>query len=127
VLRRFLFLDNGDAAGYAVLQGDPGGTRVDLVDWAGDEETFSELIRAVIALVKPEQLGTWGTTLPIPFKQRLDQSDFRSDESQPTARREGFIVKALVADETEPWAMGGNRLLDIASWDLRMIQSDAFL
>ena len=127
VLRRFLFLDTGDAAGYAVLQGDPGGTRVNLVDWAGAEETFSELIRVVIALVKPKQLGIWGTTLPIPFKQRLDHSDFRPDVSQPATRREGFIVKALVDNETEPWAMGGNRLLDIASWDLRMIQSDAFM
>jgi GNAT superfamily N-acetyltransferase len=127
VLRRFLFLDTGDAAGYAVLQGHPGDRRVNLVDWAGDEETFSELIRVVIALVKPERLGTWGTTLPIPFKQQLDQSDFGPDESDPNARREGFIVKALVPDETKPWAIGGYRLLDIASWDLRMIESDAFM
>jgi len=127
VLRRFLFLDTGDAAGYAVLQGHPGGRRVNLVDWAGDEATFSELIRIVIALVKPDQLGTWGTTLPMPFKQQLDQSDFGPDEGDPATRREGFIVKALAPDETKPWAIGGYRLLDIASWDLRMIQSDAFM
>ena len=127
VHRRFLFLSAGNDAGYAVLQGDPGGSRVDLVDWTGDEGSFAELLRIAITLIKPEHLGTWAVTVPAPFKQRLDQSGFVPDGRDSLARRKGLIVKALLSNESDKWTIGNHELLDITNWDLRMIQSDALM
>ena len=47
--RRFLFWGAGNAEGFAVFQGDPGATRVNLVDWSGDEATFAKLLNTAIA------------------------------------------------------------------------------
>ena len=127
VHRRFLFLGGSDARAYAVLQAHPGNHLVNLVDWAGDEGAFGELLDIAITGLESKRIGIWGATLPTAFRNRLGESAFEPDDQNPNARREGFIVKALLPTESAPWVMGDRRLLDMSSWDLRMIQSDAFM
>lgn len=126
LLRRFLFLETSHAAGFLVLQGDPGGAQVNLVDWAGDAGSFAKLLEAAIALIKPDHLGIRGVALLEPFLKSLDEAGFVPDERDPMARREGLLVKALQPTGDASWVIGDHQLLDIGHWDLRMIFSDDF-
>lgn len=123
--RRFLFLGAGRVEGYAVFQGRPARPEVQLVDWAGNEETFAELLRVAIALIKPAQMSTWGATLSGAIRTELAQSGFVADERMPQARWQGLLLKALSSGDTDEPIIGNSQMLDLNSWDLRMIHSDA--
>ena len=123
---RFLFLGADDSQGYAVLQGTSGSPAIQLVDWAGEAESFAELLDATISLSKPAQLGTWGATAPPAIRQHLGRAGFVPDRIDSRARRGGLIVRSLSAGEIDDWSIGTRPLLDLDNWDLRMILSDRY-
>ncbi len=122
--RRFFFLGAGNDEAYAVFQGTPGRPGVHMVDWAGDERGFVELLRTAIALINPAQLRTWGATLSGPIRSDLERLGLVADQRTPQARWQGLLFKALSSDDADEPAMGHLPMLDMNSWDLRMIQSD---
>jgi hypothetical protein len=122
--RRFLIL-SGRVEGYAVFQGRPARPEVQLVDWAGDTEAFAELLKVAIALIKPAQMSTWGATLPSPIRTELAQSGFVADERMPQARWQGLLLKTLSSGDADRPIIGNSQMLDLNSWDLRMVLSDA--
>jgi hypothetical protein len=123
--RRFVFLGVGEGEGYAVFQGMPAKPEVQLVDWAGDGETFAELLGVAIELIQPAQLSTWGATLAGSIKTELGQSGFVADERGPQTRWQGLLLNALSSGDTHEPTIGSSKMLDMNSWDLRMIHSDA--
>ncbi len=123
---RFLFYGRDEQAAYFVLHGTAGNPGFHLVDWAGEPESFGELLDATISLGSPAQFSTWGATTPGGVRHHLRRAGFASSGPSPVARRGGFIARALSDDTASDWLLGDCRLLDLENWDLRMIYSDRF-
>ncbi len=125
---RFLYRDGEGLPGYLVLlrarSSRPG--RLGIADWeAVDETVRRELLDAALAAGGFAELVVWSATVEGPTRRLLSERDFRPVDGGQTARGyPGLLLRAIPPDRSlDAWAVGGRRLVDPASWDLRMISS----
>jgi GNAT superfamily N-acetyltransferase len=100
--------------------------RLCIADWeARDEATRMELLDAALACGGFAQLVVWSATVEEPTRRLLEKRGFRPVDGGKTARGyPGLIVRSVLPGRPlAGWAIGGRRLLDRDSWELRMIYS----
>jgi hypothetical protein len=127
---RFLFWDDGRLEGYLVLQATPlpWMPHINLVVWeATAEQAYADLLQAAIELVGNETLFTWSATLGESEQLILSAAGF-TRVVQTITQHPATVLVRPTRDEmlNQEWLVGGRRLLDLGSWDLRMIYSDGF-
>ena len=115
VLHRFLFgrLDHG---------------WVSIADWeAEDDGVRAALLDAALATGRFRRIRTWAASASEPVQSLLRERGFRERPARGIAtRNDGPLVRRLGgAAAQDRWILGGRDVLDIASWDLRMLQSMA--
>lgn len=136
-LSRYRFLYSGTPAvdGYLVLRAPAHGWQgqAEIVDWeAATDEVRRRLLAAAVEWGGFPALTIWCATLPAGSIALLQAHGFRlSRPDRATPRTlvgaHPTVLVRPVRNEALPaadWALGGRRLLDIESWDLRMIYQD---
>lgn len=129
-LRRYRFLTWGDSEidAYLVLGAPLGGPRVCIVDSeAVDPELTCRLLDYAIPAGRFHALWTWAVGTSPHVVAYLRQHGFR-DATGPEARHMGLLVRGTGSDISDPasWTLDGHQLVDAATWDLRMVYSDAY-
>jgi GNAT superfamily N-acetyltransferase len=136
---RFLYWMSGELEGYLVLQAPahrPGGL-VTIVDWeARDTRVLAELLEAALGWGRFDDLIVWTSTLPAEGHALLFDSGFvavATTESIGQAFRTKAVRPTVLVRAVRPgvapardWQVDGRPVLDLASWDLRMVYSDSF-
>jgi GNAT superfamily N-acetyltransferase len=127
---RFLFWREADLEGYLVLSCRPRMKVVSIVDHeATDVEVFSALLQAAVSLGTFDRLHIWTRSLSPPELARLDALGFKPHEQPPgiTHFRRTVLVRPVdLQNHGSEWTLAGRRLLEPASWDLRMIYADDY-
>jgi GNAT superfamily N-acetyltransferase len=128
---RFLYWDDGRLEGYLVLQQyrtvRAAPRVVHILDWeAGDERVRAELLRAAQRRGRFPALVCWSAAVPPAGAQLLQHAGF---EPTDLKNRERGLPTALVRSVTDDlpldqWMVGGRRLQEPGSWDLRMLYQD---
>jgi hypothetical protein len=127
---RFLFWEKSRLEGYLVLQTrfNNDTLRVNIVDWeATSLEARSDLLEAVLCLGNFDALSIWTATLADEVKILLKKSGFKvlSETENVMQYRPTVLVRPVRDDMLKTdWTFEGRRLLDLANWDLCMINSD---
>jgi GNAT superfamily N-acetyltransferase len=127
---RFLFWDGDCLEGYLVLQVYRFGLPrvVNIVDWEGTSSGVrAELLRAAIEWGQFPNLGVWAASLPEDTLTQLQDASFVPFGHGPLARYlPSVLVRAVPEDRrVAELTLGGRRLLDSATWDMRMVYSMA--
>jgi GNAT superfamily N-acetyltransferase len=122
---RFLFWGEPRLEGYLVLQRRIYSDKlwVNILDWEFvDDGVGAELLRAAVDWGGFDKITIWSATLSESAKATLKSNRFKYFASIPTV-----LVKG-VQDQIEnaEWTLKDLRLLDIGSWDLRMVYSDGY-
>jgi GNAT superfamily N-acetyltransferase len=129
---RFLYAGDRELKGYLVLQRfvsnrlDRGWVRI--ADWeAEDERTRATLLDAALGAGRFRHIRTWTAGASEPVRTLLRDRGFRDQATGGIrTRNDGPLVCRLGSAPAEgPWMLGGRDVLDIGSWDLRMLQSMA--
>lgn len=130
-LRRYRFLYCGEdrLEGYIVLQECTSGAAVhnvvNIVDWEASNETAqARLLEGALALAKGRRLVIWSASLPPPTIALLERHTFRFENPPPGPAEPAILVRALRTDQLDKeWKLADWPLLDLKSWDLRMLYS----
>jgi GNAT superfamily N-acetyltransferase len=128
---RFLYYANPQLEGYLVLQEytSPyaGPDAVNIVDWeATSIAVQAALLRAAIDLTVDRELLVWSVSLSQQLTALLHRSGFKVEPppASVTEQRHTLLVRPIRATELDgDWHFAGRRLLDLHSWDLRMLYS----
>jgi GNAT superfamily N-acetyltransferase len=126
---RFLYREGDGLEGYLVLLLARSGRlpgRLCVADWEGrDEAIRMELLDTALACGGFAQLIVWSVTVEEPTRPLLEERGFRPFDGPKTARGyPGLLVRSILPSRPlAGWAIGGRRVLDRDSWDLRMIYS----
>ena len=127
----FLYWAKTRLEGYLVLQEytSPNANHriVNIVDWeATSIVTHAELLRAAIKLAANRGLNIWAVTLPRQITAMLEDSGFKLEQQPRSAEqdRSALLVRPVRDLEIEgSWKFAGQSLLDMKSWDIRMLYS----
>jgi len=129
---RFLFWQDTRFQGYLVLQTPArrSTNAIHIIDWeAACFQARADLLRAAVEWAGTEPLSIWSVSLSRDTLGLLNDAGFRP-EVHSSARggfRPALLVRSLAkATPDLDWVLLGRRLLDPASWDLRMIYSDRY-
>lgn len=129
---RFLFWEDGGLEGYLVLQRKlyKDRVRVNVVDWeATSPQVWADLLRAAIRLGGFDTLTIWSATLSDEAKVLLQGLGFAYfAEKESLSRSSSSVLVRPTRDEMlkADWVIADRRVLDLASWDLRMTYSDSY-
>ena len=127
---RFLFRGEDRLEGYLVLQAVRDGRQrvVNIVDVEGTSAAIrAELLSAAIEWGRFPNVMAWTATMPQDLLVALRTEGFVLSDHGPLGRYMPSVLVRTVRDDqrgTEPM-LGGRRLLDLATWDMRMIYSMA--
>lgn len=94
-----------------------------LTDWEGeDDEVRTGLLETAITWGGFPRIGTWVGALPRSAAALLARIGFTERRDRPTDDFPRHILVRALGDRGDPgsWAVGGRRLLDADSWDVRM-------
>ncbi len=116
---RFVYAVGDHPSAFCVMSSRRTGA-IAIVDWAGDSAAIATLVKATVTGLSHRVVRTWGLGMPQDLGQHLSDVGFRTD---PTERRRGLLVRST-SEGGEPLSDRPTPLLDINSWDLRMIFSD---
>jgi hypothetical protein len=127
---RFLYRERDRLEGYLVLQADRRDPwrGVNVVDWeATTPEIREELLLAAVARGGFSQLTVWTGTLPGDMLPVISRAGFLPVASGSRASSSPTILVWDARRQTpaQDIVLGGRRLLDPASWDMRMVYSMA--
>jgi GNAT superfamily N-acetyltransferase len=127
---RFLLAGDDRLEGYLVLQTYrvTGAGRANVVDWeAANPAVRAALLDAAIDWGRFAGLGAWTMSLPREAEALLAERGFRPVARHPLLRQgTAVLVRAATESPGGPGpSLGGRRLLDAASWDMRMLYSMA--
>ncbi|MGC2460121.1 MAG: GNAT family N-acetyltransferase [Steroidobacteraceae bacterium] len=128
---RFLFWANPRLEGYLVLQECTSAYAVNdvvnVVDWeATSAAVQAELLGAATRLITDRNLVIWSASLSRELTMLLDESGFKVEPAPRTVaqQRHTLLVRPVgAAGLNGDWLLAGRRLLDLDSWDLRMLYS----
>ena len=122
---RFLYAGERALDGYLVLQRYRAGSdaaRVHISDWeAVDTRTRETLLEAAVTWGEFEQLRTWTASLAEGDRKILHRAGFVERPGSSPAGWDRVLVRSLRAAEGAEWALADRPLLDLPSWDLRML------
>jgi hypothetical protein len=133
-LNRYLFVLWRDTTlrGYLSLRKrveapGPARTGFEISDWEAESPDIrAGLLRAALALCAPAELHAWTATLPPDTVRILHDAGFTPGHKvEGVAGSDDWILVQSTAEtpSRSDWSRGGLPLLDLASWDLRMIYS----
>ena len=128
---RFFFFGRNALEGYLVLQ-----TRlyaetphpVRIVDCeATSQAARSALLAAAVEGIENRALEIWTGTHSSGDREALGALGFEKQEvSSVTEHYSSILVRPVLASaQQRPWLFGGRDVLDLASWDVRLLDSDA--
>lgn len=127
---RFLFWKGSRLEGYLILQTkfNNNTLRANIVDWeAANPQARSDLLETALCLGNFDTLSIWTATLPDVVKILLEKNGFKllSEAKSVVKYRPTVLIRPVrdVMLKTD-WIIANHRLLDLANWDLRMINSD---
>lgn len=128
---RFLYWANPNLEGYLVLQDyttDYANQEVvNIVHWeASSLAVRRELLHAAMRLTADRNLVIWSAGLPGTSTALLGDAGFKLEPMPQSAvqPRDALLVRPIRAAELSgDWLFAGQRLLDLNSWDLRMLYS----
>jgi GNAT superfamily N-acetyltransferase len=127
---RFLFWEEDRLEGYLVLQeytSEYSPDVLNIVDWeASNAAILSGLLQAAVSVfAKARRLIIWSATLPPPTIALLQMNGFHSVRHPKAAPSPpAILVRPIHRGQLDgEWMLAGRRLLDLASWDLRMLYS----
>jgi hypothetical protein len=128
---RFLYWTSPRLEGYLVLQeytsDYASNDVVNIVDWeATSVAVQAGLLQAAIDLTADRSLGIWSVSLSRQLIALLERSGFKVEPTPQsvTQQRHTLLVRPIRAAELDgDWLFAGRRLLDLHSWDLRMLYS----
>lgn len=125
---RFLFLEEGELAGYLVLGARRGTWHVHILDWeATNEEVRQYLLEAALSMGKFVHISTWTVSLDDETKSLLDHNGFADTQDPPSPATPHDTVMIRSVDRNVPpdeWILAGRPMLAAENWDLREIYSD---
>jgi hypothetical protein len=127
---RFLFWDGDGLEGYLVLQAYRFGSRrvVNIVDCeAMSLRVRVELLGAVIEWGRFRNLAVWTASLPGDMLRQLQDAGFVPLDQGPLGLHQPSVLVRGVREEhgVAVPTLGDRRLLDAATWDIRMVYSMA--
>jgi GNAT superfamily N-acetyltransferase len=128
---RFLFSEAAAGLdGFLVLQQRPESGEVAVVDWQfNDEQRWLDLLRTLIESGSLDTLSIWSATLPPKLLAGLETLGFRPG-TEPDTRthpaRSLLVTSTRSGVPAAEWTLNGRSLVDLESWDLRMIFSDYY-
>ena len=125
---RFLYWHGRRLEGYLVLRASVRDGRISLVDWEADSvRARAALLEAALEWGRFPLVRAWGATLDAPGRELLDRHGFHPAASlgQARAHTRTVLVRSFGARRPGAWTLAGRRLLHLASWDLRLLYSDA--
>jgi GNAT superfamily N-acetyltransferase len=121
----FIYVSGEFLEGYLVLHQSLDFARnlVQVVDFEAErEEVGDELIEALCEFGAFPELRAWSAAMPRAAAEALYRNAF-VDQSDG-AFQKSILVRSLLDDELSgPWMLGGRRIDEAASWDMRMIYS----
>jgi hypothetical protein len=128
---RFLFWEKTHLEGYLVLQeytSEYADKEVlNIVDWeASNVAIQAELLQAAMKLSANRRCVIWSISLPRSTITVLEKAGFRLEPEPQSATqpRRSLLVRHVRDEELDrDWLFAGERLLDIKTWDLRMLYS----
>lgn len=128
---RFLFWAKTRLEGYLVLQeytsAHANKEVVNIVDWeATSVAVQTELLQAAMNLTADRRLIIWSVSLPRQTTAVLDEAGFKLErQPQRVAQpRRALLARPIRNEELDgDWLFAGQPLLDMKSWDLRMLYS----
>jgi GNAT superfamily N-acetyltransferase len=127
----FLYADTAQLDGYLVLQEYTSSAAsqgvVNIVDWEASDPAIKErLLTAAVEIAKSRQIVIWSATLPSSAIALLRKNGFKQEQISKAMVRSApeLLVRSLCRDYVMGgWMVAGTPLLDISSWDLRMLYS----
>ncbi len=132
---RFLYWERaGTVDGYLVLatkglQPAPG-VELNIADWVGMRfDVRAELLEAVLSWGGFDALSVWAGPFGDQAKSLLARYGFEITETEISItkpQRTVLVCSTRNGDRTAAWTLGSRDLLNITSWDMRMIYSDGF-
>jgi GNAT superfamily N-acetyltransferase len=121
---RFLYAGRERLEGYLVLHRSLGNDsdRVRIVDWEAESDRVGEeLLGAGVNSGAFPELFAWAAATPASAVPMLDRHGF---ERLPVPYQTSILVRSTRDEELKsPWTLGGRRLDEAGSWDLRMLNS----
>ncbi|MGH2350076.1 MAG: hypothetical protein ACRDJN_00490, partial [Chloroflexota bacterium] len=129
---RFVFWEDTELRGFLVLQArrNDAAANVNIVDWEAERpEILGRLLHAAVQSGHFKSLSTWSATLSPEAKAALHDLGFvAADESRGVAGyRPGLLAKRIAGSpDADGSALPEARVLQMASWDLRMAYSDSY-
>lgn len=129
---RFLYWEDSSLDGYLVLQTSVYRDRlkISIVDWeATNMQVRTDLLQTAIHLGNFNVLSIWSATLLDEIKILLQNTGFNPQkEVKSITKFRPTILVRPVRDEMlkTNWVIANRRILDLESWDLRMIYSDGY-
>lgn len=125
---RFIFLGGRRLEAYLVLRSasHPGPVRSTwIADWAGESPGARRRVLAA-ALERPGRLELWSGALDEEDRKELRRAGFTERPIHSFAEYFPCVLVRPVAAEPSPppWRLEGVDLLDTASWDVRLLDSD---
>lgn len=131
-LYRFFFWGATKLEGYLILQKPIYSyyRGISIMDWeATSMQVRTDLLKAAICIGNFDSLSIWSATLPNGARMVLQNLGFKLlEETESTKRYWPTVLVRTVRDEMlkSDWIIANRSLLDLASWDLRMIYSDGY-
>jgi GNAT superfamily N-acetyltransferase len=129
---RYIYWQEHRLEGYLVLQ-EPVGENVDckllnIVDWEATSATVRERLLqiAITSFAHDRELRIWSATLPQSTIALLRNNGFRTIKppTDMAALPPAILVRPVAGYPLDrEWTLGGQRLLDLASWEMRMLYS----
>jgi GNAT superfamily N-acetyltransferase len=127
---RFLFWEERQLEGYLVLRATiAAGREVSLVDWeASSHRVLAGLLTEALGRGRFDGVRVWPDTLPAAARLLLRAHGFRRGEAKGISRYSpSILVRAAREDRDKgEWNVCDRSLLELGTWDLRMIYCDGY-
>lgn len=128
---RFLFWEKSRLEGYLVVKeytSEFANTdQMNIVDWeTTSTQAQAELLGAALNVAMDKELIIWSATLPDKTKLLLEENSFKLVKQAEGVAQQipAVLVRPFRNELLEgDWLLAGRRLLDLTSWELRMIYS----
>ena len=127
---RFFFLGREAIDAYLVVQAcyyPMHGKSIRIADWVGvSSEARVAVLRGALAALPNGTIDVWTSSLADEERTLLQKSGFVEEVSRSAADYSPAVLSRPVASPIppRPWSFGGRDILDIDSWNLRLLDSD---